>query len=223
MYPVLVVAGGLVTVTYDYRFTIVKFSKSRLRQTTATASSISNHHPPVETQSAPFNGIDLLPRPVAPLPPDIVTDPTREEAVGVTPRTAGTGEENSLRRRYSGIAAPNQHASVSQQLATTPIMTPTPILACVVGIGVIVEVMTLLVLRSQLASPPRALDFLANMTLAGIIIFGVSMPTLNIDADHHAGRSGGESSAMLSADIFRSSPSFAATRWTMVGLGRGNG
>lgn len=98
----------------------------------------------------------------------------------------------------------------------TQIMTPSTPLAIAMGVTLVVGIITLLVTRSQLAQPPRALDFFCNMLVAGVIIFGggpVVIPllkgytvdngkSLSVIADSRLGSSARLSTRVCSAASF---------------------
>lgn len=87
------------------------------------------------------------------------------DALQVDVELAPVSSTSTLRRRVAPEPAP-------PVVEHTHIMTPSAPLAITMGVTLVVGVIALLVTRSQLARPPRALDFFCNMLVAGIIIFG---------------------------------------------------
>lgn len=122
MYPVLVAAGGLLTLAWDYRRLVLPRRRS----------------PPASPAAIEMQDID-----------------SKDDA------------PSTLRQRRPIAALDPEPAPTAPT-----IITPSPLVAAASGALAILLVVVTVVTRSQLAAPPRPLDFFSNMLLAGIIIFG---------------------------------------------------
>jgi hypothetical protein len=178
---VLVSAGGILTITYDYRETTIAFLRSRLGGQTGP---VSHSSPPSTTFLPTSASIELQER-------------NPKDTLGVSPNASLDVAEVAQPSSSAGLRQRRSHPIfVDEALDEEPlvIMTPNPIVAAVVGTLMVILVVSVIVVRARLASPPRALDFFANMLIAGVIIFGVSGSFLSINlsnlTDRRVGWSG---------------------------------
>lgn len=170
MYPVLIVVGGILTLSWDYRTVLTTSLRQRVRRRPRRSPSANE---PIELQrrqqpseSDPGKDLEVT-------TDDIVATQILPE-VAETTHISSAASTAGLRQRNNASSGAEASAA-----ATTPtrdeslvIMTPRPLAALAAGVLCAVSIITIVVTRSQLDNPPRALDFFANMLLAGVIIFG---------------------------------------------------
>lgn len=165
MYPVLVFVGGAVTLAYDFRRPV--FNKLMSRRQQLRSDTAPQHSTPATDE--PNRDIELVSR-------------TQHTAQDTSLPTQGAteqahGNDHSGLRQRSGPSVQSFQSSTTTSHAV-PESTRTPILVLnkrfALGLGVVFVafVVTLIVVRSQLANVPRLLDFFTNMVIAGVIIFG---------------------------------------------------
>lgn len=163
MYPVLVFVGGAVTLVYDFHRPVL--NKLRPRQRGSRNASSQSSTP---ARNGSNQDMELVSR--------------RPEMLRETPSMPGAtplperAEQSGLRQRSGPMLRSIRSSTVSTQAmpetTRTPIMVLNKKFALGLGVLFIGFVVTLVVVRSQLASVPRLLDFFTNMVIAGVIIFG---------------------------------------------------
>jgi chromate transport protein ChrA len=169
MYPVLVFSGGLITLVFDYRRKLLDtLVPVKLRRRL--------HKKRDETPPSPAQDIELEALPVS-IPNATVTQVASEagaSSVQAAAQFANASGSSTLRNRVAqaATATPITPPPAADTRDATTLMVPNKKLAWGLGLTLIVFIVTLLVVRGQLPSPPRTLDFFANMVLAGVIIFG---------------------------------------------------
>lgn len=102
------------------------------------------------------------------------TVPVHESATNTAPADSAP---SSMRQRVSALIEPSHQAppAVADEAVpdrSTSLMVLNRKLAIVSGTLFAVFIVVIIVVRSQLDDPPRALDFFTNMVIAGVIIFG---------------------------------------------------
>ena len=175
MYPVLVVAGGLSTLTYDYRARFwIAFKRSAGIDRRSQRSSVAAAASVTEDNNTPIvdGEVELQPTlssrcpAVIPITPAETDNPVSVSAIRQTA---------SIRRRTNTArSAVDPTSTTIGGHETTGIVTPSIPVAVVVGVLLAAGIVVLVVVRAKTSNPTRALDFLTNMVIAGVIIFGVS-------------------------------------------------
>nr|CDI53279.1 chromate ion transporter [Melanopsichium pennsylvanicum 4] len=179
MYPVLVFGGGLITLAYDYRHRIVKGVSAKLNLRNRKA--VKNHNP-AQNNRQNFSAQVIELEPVASTRRASLDATDKKQpapAVQELPFQVGASStQANLRHRSAQSADHNASNAISNETNSAEINRRTPIMvlphkiALALGAGFIILVVTVVVTRSQLKSPPRTLDFFTNMMIAGVIIFG---------------------------------------------------
>ncbi len=170
MYPVLVTAGGIATLFWDYRLDALVYFQTKRKPRAV--------------------------EPAAQVPPNVVTAEQDIELAERSPPQEETDEgKDSMRpssvkstrsRSAAAVSASATSLRSCRQLETPPatpppetaparmehIMTPSLPLAIAAGVLIVAFVIGLLVAKAKAPNPSRALEFVANMALAGVIIFG---------------------------------------------------
>ncbi|BGP03138.1 hypothetical protein NBRC10513v2_006867 [Rhodotorula toruloides] len=182
MYPVLVFAGGFVTLLFDFRRQILRrlpdavnpYAIRARREAAAT---------PLEPLQDPNYDVEL-----ESLGEQRRSSTGEDGAQRVTedddkPRGAEDQAADTVRTTLRQRNGPSVHPQPTPTPASTIVEAPstersTPIMvlnrkiAFALGAGFVVYLVTIIVVRSQLDNPPRALDFFTNMVIGGTIIFG---------------------------------------------------
>lgn len=182
MYPLLVFAGGLVTLLYDSRHRIFQQVSAKLNiraRRHHNSGSLAQESQPDSSQDIE---IELEPVSSDQLPTfDALHKTQTASSVQELPfQAASSSTRASLRQRSAqSVNQPTASANEGSARTVAPVVDrPTPIMvldsyvAMGLGAAFLVFVVAVVVTRSQLASPPRPLDFFTNMMIAGIIIFG---------------------------------------------------
>ncbi len=184
MYPILVFGGGLVTLLYDFRHTIAKATIGKVTRRSARAAS---NDAVVDDPAQSSHSDDIELEPVRSQARTSLEADTDKHQSGADVQElafqngAATASASSIRQRNASTverthsASAHQSASASDAPLTdrrTPIMVLNRTIALALGAAFIVLIVAVVVTRSQLTSPPRALDFFTNMMIAGVIIFG---------------------------------------------------
>jgi chromate transport protein ChrA len=169
MYPVLVFAGGLITLIFDYRRRLFNtLVPARLRKRLQKKTD--------EASQSPAQDIELEALPASTLNANVtqVSGEGGASSTQATSQDANLSGSSTLRNRIAqtATATPITPPPVEDSRDTITLMVPNKKLASALGLTLVVFMVTLLVVRGQLPSPPRTLDFFANMVLAGVIIFG---------------------------------------------------
>jgi chromate transport protein ChrA len=169
MYPVLVFAGGLITLIFDYRRRLFNtLVPARLRKRLQKKTD--------EAPQSPAQDIELEALPASTLNANVtqVSGEGGASSTQATSQDANLSGSSTLRNRIAqtATATPITPPPVEDSRDTITLMVPNKKLASALGLTLVVFMVTLLVVRGQLPSPPRTLDFFANMVLAGVIIFG---------------------------------------------------
>ncbi|EST04804.1 Chromate transporter [Kalmanozyma brasiliensis GHG001] len=179
MYPVLVFGGGLITLIYDFRRRIASFVSTKLEISRRRSQAVSRGDDTAQNEST--QDIELEPVTTAGRASLDAADKKQSgSAVQELPFQAGSSSiPVSIRQRTAQTVDRNtatpQNANDPTAATTdhrTPIMVLNRTIAVALGVGFLVFVIAVVVTRSQLASPPRMLDFFTNMVIAGVIIFG---------------------------------------------------
>ena len=106
---------------------------------------------------------------------EVVTASTMDAAEVIHQRPTDIPlNSHDIRRRQNATVTTASVSPAAAVPATTPIMTPPPTVAGGVIVGLVALIVTLVVVRNETSNPSRALEFLTNMTIAGVVIFGVS-------------------------------------------------
>ncbi|GAA6043137.1 hypothetical protein JCM8097_004336 [Rhodosporidiobolus ruineniae] len=189
MYPSLVAAGGIATVLFDFRRQISAKVLGKLDPYTVSArrKAAKQAAPPASPETGADIELESLPaRSQKSSEPDEAAGKAAsfvEEIEEVPPQAVdasqpGTSSSTLRRRADTASTAPSLPSGTSATTDTdaptrrTPLLVLPRSLALLVGALFLVFVITLVVVRSRLSSPPRAFDFFTNMVIAGVIIFG---------------------------------------------------
>lgn len=158
MYPSLIAAGGLATLAYDYRH---------------KAKEWSTRWPIFRCQRMPGPRMTNDVRDAAVLRDDIELShisrsvPVRETDAGLHRRSnAGQGHTSRTPDQI------RRSDSIQRESTQLPLLVPSRPVALAFGTFLIMMLIVCLFTRSQLTSPPRELNFMTNMIIAGLIIFG---------------------------------------------------
>lgn len=180
MYPVLVFAGGAVTLAYDFRRQILGRLPDQLnpyairaRRRAAIASSPGQAEPAHD----PNYEIELESVGEQRRNPTNENGDEENKPEGAEDQAADTVTA-TLRQRNGSSVQPQQPPATPASTVvdaapaerSTPLMVLNRKVAFVLGAGFIVYLVTIIVVRSQLNNPPRALDFFTNMVIAGTIM-----------------------------------------------------
>ncbi|EPQ26472.1 uncharacterized protein PFL1_05794 [Pseudozyma flocculosa PF-1] len=186
MYPTLVVCGGLLTLVFDYRakiWTTVVAASSR-RSSARRQNDVrqdpdgSNTTDDIELEAlpsdqAPGSAADQAADRNGPSDDngaDKKLAPTSSSAsIGLRSRAAHT-ERSAASSSISGPAGPVEVVPDTQRQAQLQV--PGAKAAVLSGLLFVLLVVVLVVVRALLRDPPRLLDFLTNMVIAGVTIFG---------------------------------------------------
>ncbi|POY73116.1 hypothetical protein BMF94_3854 [Rhodotorula taiwanensis] len=171
MYPVLVAVGGLTTLLFDFRGRVLGLLP-RVRQRRRPLHGVDSDRDPAPRRGDDAIELESIPRrrteagrdddndDLKPVAPDVDSASTLRHRNGSsTSTTAAT------------TSAPPVNASASVERSTV-LMVLNRKVAFTLGAGFVVYLVSIIVVRSKLAHPPRALDFFTNMVIGGTIIFG---------------------------------------------------
>ncbi|PWY97654.1 hypothetical protein BCV70DRAFT_202706 [Testicularia cyperi] len=194
MYPVLVFVGGFITLLYDFRRRILGKLPDKLNPYKIAARRARAAAERVEPVLESTTDQDIELEPVATAhetPNDVDKIATRSTRGSVhelrysqdnnPAARSGPSRTSSLRQRTSRPEATSTPATPRDDdedmqspdlTRRTPIMVLNKKLALMLGALFLAFVITVVVVRSELKTPPRALDFFTNMVIAGVIIFG---------------------------------------------------
>jgi hypothetical protein len=178
MYPVLVVAGGTITLAFDYRLDALAYVRQKRRNNRKSRASTAIATEPVIGRTAQ-DDVELAQRTVS---RDDGSD-SKDEAISPAPLASqqsnpkdDLADRSSLRQRGAPptpAATPPRTTAAEEEAAIIPnIMTPSTAVAVATGITLLVTLIAVLVTRSKLNAVPRSFDFFCNMMIAGVIIFG---------------------------------------------------
>ncbi|BGP27335.1 chromate transmembrane transporter [Rhodotorula toruloides] len=183
MYPVLVFSGGLITLLFDFRRQILgrlpdmlnPYAIQARRQTAASEPEpVQDPNYDIELESLGEQRRSSTGR------DGVQTTTTWEDDKprGAEDQAADTVHA-TLRQRNGPSVQPQPAPTPASTVVETPTSersTPMMVLnrkiAFALGAGFIVYLVSIIVVRSQLNNPPRALDFFTNMVIGGTIIFG---------------------------------------------------
>jgi hypothetical protein len=152
MYPVLIAAGGISTLAWDYRHLALRSLKniSKKRNSARRNSPSSDEATGAATVST-------------------VND---EES---KPQVSNINS-NNIRQRGTNTSASSERAAVA---TTQPalaqhaeLMVLSKKVAVPLLLATILLIVSLVIVRAKVANPPRSLEFFVNMVIAGVIIFG---------------------------------------------------
>lgn len=158
MYPVLVAAGGISTLLWDFRAQLLntakKLSSRRQKRWTPSlpaSSSVSdsaNEQIELENRASSMQG--------------------GSRAASVRNRMRSGGSDTS-----KAASTPKNDAGVlAEEVRHIDLMVLKKKLAIPLAVASIAVIIILVVVKSEISSPPRWLDFFVNMIIAGVIIFG---------------------------------------------------
>ncbi|PWN50523.1 hypothetical protein IE53DRAFT_387155 [Violaceomyces palustris] len=194
MYPVLVFGGGIMSLLFDYRLEIksviqhsLGIRKKKLRADQPDLREAGGSMPEnVELEAIAGNDggsarrEDIQPEEVESKNSADGRD-VAEAIQGMNGSSQQDGDDSpsaavSLRRRNNQSVSGSDSGPASQHETAeerqTAIVTPSPVWAWAMGGSFILLIIVMVVVRAKLASPPRTLDFVTNMIIAGVIIFG---------------------------------------------------
>ena len=162
-FPVLMAGAGIVTVLWDYRVFQRLYKRIRTRQRASTQPREDGRDPRQrssegmpEDARAPYAEPDRDDRPIHLRRLPVSEDRPGSAAVEALPDAVETALESPAR-----IVPANMQLDLITWKSGL----------CVIG-AFFVSFIAILVIRSQLESPPRGLSLFANLYLAGTIIFG---------------------------------------------------
>ncbi|BGP35036.1 hypothetical protein JCM10296v2_006866 [Rhodotorula toruloides] len=182
MYPVLVFAGGFVTLLFDFRRQILGRLPDTLNPYAIRARRQAVATPPEPPQDPNY---DIELESLGEQRRDSAAEDGAQRATEDEDKPHGAEDQAAdtvratLRQRNHRSVQPQPSAPPASTVVeapsterSTPIMVLNRKIAFALGAGFVVYLVTIIVVRSQLNNPPRALDFFTNMVIGGTIIFG---------------------------------------------------
>ncbi|BGP11054.1 hypothetical protein JCM10049v2_006953 [Rhodotorula toruloides] len=182
MYPVLVFAGGFVTLLFDFRRQILGRLPTALNPYAIRARRKAAAAPPEPPQDPNY---DVELESLGEQRRSSTAEDGAQRATEDDDKPRGAEDQAAdtvratLRQRNGPSVQPQPSATPASSVVdapsterSTPIMVLNRKIAFALGAGFIVYLVTIIVVRSQLNNPPRALDFFTNMVIGGTIIFG---------------------------------------------------
>lgn len=178
MYPVLVAVGGLTTLLFDFRGRILGLLP-RVRRRRRPLHGVDSDRDP-----APRRGDDAI---------ELESIPRRRTEAGrdddnddLKPVAPDVDSASTLRHRNGSSASTTAAAAASPAPPVTASVERSTVLmvlnrkvAFTLGAGFVVYLVSIIVVRSKLADPPRALDFFTNMVIGGtimcVLLFALSL------------------------------------------------
>lgn len=176
MYPVLVFGGGFITLLFDFRHRIAKRVSTKLNFRNRTKANNNNavehaqHHSTQDIELEQVNSVQRTSLDKAQTPASVQELPFQASSSSAQGSLRQRNAQTVDRTTTNAQSTDSAHAAAVDR--RTPIMVLNRYFAIGLGALFIIFVVAVVVTRSQINNPPRALDFFTNMMIAGIIIFG---------------------------------------------------
>lgn len=163
MYPVLVATGGLSTLAWDFRRQILSFlakfshRTQRKRRPSPSVPASSNEEIQLRDMSEQAG--------ITESQNNVNTTTTRNRIRGTTVSNNSTTTNNKQEQEEEQTVTDNRMLEYEMMVLKKKLAIP-------LAISSILIIITLVIVKAELSSPPRWLDFFVNMITAGVIIFG---------------------------------------------------